>query len=307
MPLGTRLFGRIRRPTEGRSWLSGITAAFLAANPAFGGPAFDPTQDPDLSDDINAALADIDLKHAIGTTAQRPGTPTIGYLYYNTSSSRFETWDGGQWSGVANLFDIPGGTQNAFQDVSTNASVTISNSRVYLRAGCNGAQLTLPHYYDIVASLGVDFIWESGATGTVTLLRQDSSQIDAVAANLTLNAHVNRRFRRNGSNWETTVIPNATGYTRTQSDTFAASYTPDPTFVEGHEVTLTANITVNNVAAPKAGQKLTLIFTQDATGSRTVTWGTAYKLKNGFAITSTASSITSATFVYTVAGNWVQL
>ncbi len=244
---------------------------------------------------------------ASGETGVRPVSPLIGTSFFDTTLGREVKWDGAQWLSIASLFDIPGGTQKAFQDVSSAASVTITGSRVYLRAGCDGAQLTLPQYYSPVPSVGIDFIWDAGATGTVTLLRQGGATIDTVAADLVLNAQVNRRFRTNGSNWETTLLPVLGGYTRTQTDTFAASYTPDPTSVEGHEITLTANITVNNVATPKAGQLLTLIFTQDATGSRTVTWGSAYKIRSGFTISATASSVSSACFIYTAAGAWVQL
>jgi hypothetical protein len=51
---------------------------------------------------------------------------------------------------------------------------------------------------------------------------------------------------------------------------------PDPAVSESYTVTLTGNVSVTNPATGQLGQMLLLQFTQDSTGSRTLTWGTKY-------------------------------
>jgi hypothetical protein len=71
-------------------------------------------------------------------------------------------------------------------------------------------------------------------------------------------------------------------------------------------MTLTANITVNAPALTGTnttgtflipGQRLTLMFTQDGTGGRTVTLNSAFRL-NGKSFSTTASATTSITFIW---------
>lgn len=53
--------------------------------------------------------------------------------------------------------------------------------------------------------------------------------------------------------------------------TYAATITPDVANGNVQTVTLTGNVTFSAFANPEAGQSLTLIVKQDATGSRTLT------------------------------------
>lgn len=90
-----------------------------------------------------------------------------------------------------------------------------------------------------------------------------------------------------------------------QAPAFAASFTPAPASGEVINVgALTANITINNVASPVTGQTMVIVLTQDATGGRTVTWGTAYSVLT--TLQSAASSRTSFAFVYTGSA-WIEL
>jgi len=59
--------------------------------------------------------------------------------------------------------------------------------------------------------------------------------------------------------------------------TYAASYTPDIWTADVISLTLTGAITVNAPAVNVAGQRLTFIFTQNATGGWAVTWNAVYK------------------------------
>jgi hypothetical protein len=67
--------------------------------------------------------------------------------------------------------------------------------------------------------------------------------------------------------------------------------------------TLTGNITVANPLGARAGMKLTLVFTQDGTGGRTITYGAAFKFSANGA--GTAGQVGATSFYYngTV---WVQ-
>ena len=68
-------------------------------------------------------------------------------------------------------------------------------------------------------------------------------------------------------------------------DTYAASYTPDFDGGNVKQVTLTGNITINNPTNIEAGATYLFILKQDATGSRTVSFGTSYKFPSGTAPT----------------------
>jgi hypothetical protein len=85
---------------------------------------------------------------------------------------------------------------------------------------------------------------------------------------------------------------------------YAAAVTPDPLRGSTHKIgTLTGNITINDPATTlitanylHAGMETTLVLTQDATGGRTVTFGSAFKTTA--AVPTTADSTTTVTFVY---------
>jgi hypothetical protein len=90
-----------------------------------------------------------------------------------------------------------------------------------------------------------------------------------------------------------------------QSVVYAATVTPDPWNGQDLYVgTLTANVTVANPSSGPdgtsaffhLGQRLTVWLTQDGTGGRTVSFGTAYKTTG--AVDTTASKTSAITFVY---------
>ena len=86
-------------------------------------------------------------------------------------------------------------------------------------------------------------------------------------------------------------LPNGVpGKPRVQAVTYAASVTLDCSQYDVFEITLTGNITVN-LSGGTDGQKIQVVLAQDATGSRTVTWGTAVGF--GSDITSTAATATA--------------
>jgi len=56
--------------------------------------------------------------------------------------------------------------------------------------------------------------------------------------------------------------------------TYAATIAPDASLSNAFWCDLTGNVTLDQPTNPKAGQVLTLMFKQDATGGRTLTFGT---------------------------------
>lgn len=91
----------------------------------------------------------------------------------------------------------------------------------------------------------------------------------------------------------------------TQSVAYAASVTPNPAAGKRITVgTLTGNITIVTPTSPVAGQEMTLVFTQDATGGRVVTLPSAWFFS--WTPTTTANHKNSITLVYD-GSNWVQI
>ena len=70
--------------------------------------------------------------------------------------------------------------------------------------------------------------------------------------------------------------------------TYGATLTPDAVNGNVQKTTLTGDVTINGFSNAETGQSITLLLTQDATGSRTLT--TTMKMAGGDSTLSTASS-----------------
>ena len=92
---------------------------------------------------------------------------------------------------------------------------------------------------------------------------------------------------------------------RTYTTAYAPAITPDP-LLGGVDVTLTGNITIANTVADRSvhGTELSIMLTQDATGGRTVTWGSDYV---GMSAVDTAPNKANLWRVRRVKGRWVQV
>lgn len=88
--------------------------------------------------------------------------------------------------------------------------------------------------------------------------------------------------------------------------TYAATITPDP-LQGGVSVTLTGNITIANTLTNGIGpgMEFEVRLKQDATGSRTVTWGNQYV--GASAIDPAANKTTMWRFLCVDAARWVQV
>lgn len=90
--------------------------------------------------------------------------------------------------------------------------------------------------------------------------------------------------------------------------TDAATITVDASLGNSFTVTLGGNRTLGNPASPVDGQQINLAVTQDATGSRTLAYGTAYAFSTSLPspTLSTGSGATDyLAFIYSaIAGKW---
>jgi len=87
------------------------------------------------------------------------------------------------------------------------------------------------------------------------------------------------------------------------SYSYAATITPDVDTTEVATVgILTGNISIANpTGTPIDGQELAFRFTQDGTGSRTVTWGSAYAFDTS---TTVPNSATAANAIWEISFRW---
>jgi hypothetical protein len=103
-----------------------------------------------------------------------------------------------------------------------------------------------------------------------------------------LGGSTDGNVRFNSSNTGTVGVP------------YAASITPSADLGQTQIVgALTGNLTVNAPSYPVLGQRLTFNFTQDATGTRTVTFNSVFKKDGGTFTASTGNGAKcSITFEY---------
>lgn len=79
----------------------------------------------------------------------------------------------------------------------------------------------------------------------------------------------------------------------------SGTLTLDASTADEFLVTLGANVSASAVVNLTAGQEITVMLKQDATGSRTFSWGTVFKLSGGaVTLTTTAAKTDTFKFVY---------
>jgi hypothetical protein len=114
------------------------------------------------------------VKIPAGNTASRPGSPSAGYLRYNTDNAAFEGYDGSQWSGI--------GGGNPWTTKSTTYTA-VNNDRLFVDTSGGAFTITLP----ATPAVGdnVRFMDLAGTFGTNNLtVARNGSNIFGVADNL---------------------------------------------------------------------------------------------------------------------------
>jgi parallel beta-helix repeat protein len=93
--------------------------------------------------------------------------------------------------------------------------------------------------------------------------------------------------------------------TTTQALAFSANWTPDASLGDIITMTLTAPTIIQVPSNPRTGQRLTLVLTQDGTGTRGVTWSTGYKFgPSGGVVDPNPDAVSRFTFVHVGASVW---
>jgi hypothetical protein len=226
--------------------------------------------------DGRIAAANINDLNDVNTT----GVANNHVLKYNSSAT--------QWQ--SSLLDIPT-TLDSLTDVNTTG---VSNNHVLkYNSGASEWQSSL---LDLVTTLdSLTDVSTAGASNEQLLSYNSSTSswsprtvtagISSVSSDATPmlggNLTVNGNSIISASNGNIVLAPNGTGKTRVNAInynegaiytvTYGATITPDVTNGNVQQVTLTGNVTFSAFTSPVAGQSLTLIVKQDATGSRTLT------------------------------------
>jgi len=76
--------------------------------------------------------SDQSLKIPVGTTSERPLTPTVGMIRYNTSLACYEGWDGAYWLKLSGVQDVDGNTY-----ITAEATPGANDNTLYFYANNN--------------------------------------------------------------------------------------------------------------------------------------------------------------------------
>ena len=79
-----------------------------------------------VSDQANSSTGYFDLP--VGTTAQRPGSPTSGNMRYNTTTSSFEGYNGTAWGSIGGGASAGGAIYENTKTISTSYTLTTSTN-----------------------------------------------------------------------------------------------------------------------------------------------------------------------------------
>jgi len=125
----------------------GTTGQVLTSNGASALPTFQtPTAvtPAAVSDQANSSTGYFDLP--VGTTAQRPGSPTSGNMRYNTSTTSFEGYNGTAWGSIGGGASAGGAIYENTLTISANYTLTTSTNGLSVGpiTVASGATVTVP-------------------------------------------------------------------------------------------------------------------------------------------------------------------
>jgi len=133
------------RNGDNDGWIS--LASFDQANDTWD-VLYDNTDSTLVATTVKAALDELDAEKVektsdtgsaelpVGTTAQRDGTPSAGYIRYNTTINSFEGYNGSSWGSIGGGA-TGGGSDEVFyeNDQTVTADYTVASNRNALTAG----------------------------------------------------------------------------------------------------------------------------------------------------------------------------
>ena len=155
-------------------------------------------------------------------------------------------------------------------------------------------------------AVGANKFWldtTGGATlhaGAILKQRNGADSGWTTRADLSALAGTTASYGDNDTSLATTAFVQTALYKKVSDGNSSTSFTVDWSSGNIHTLTLTGNCTLTFTAPSPALGALTLLLTQDGTGSRTVTWPGTVKWSGGTAptLTTTASKIDVFNFLY---------
>lgn len=189
----------------------------------------------------------------------------------------------------------------------------LDNTRNITIVGCladsNGAVNTAGNGFNLVTVTDSNIqalAWDKDnvTAGTATQRQKYALNIitSSIQNNIQLNDYNNATGAVTGNSQDGNNI-NIDAQEGSQTVTYASSIVPNPYSGSTIRVTLTGNITIANTTRQHSGVRMTFFFKQDATGGRTVSWGTQYKVS--WTPSTTANLRNSISFEWD-GTNWVQ-
>lgn len=208
---------------------------------------------------------------------------------------------------AAQVVDLSsGGQSSAPRIVAATANVTALRGDLIVADASGGAfTVTLP-----TAAVAGSVTVVVTAGPSVTVARAGSDTIDGATSLVVVAGQSAKLVSNGGTAWVSASRSAGTGgigkvAVNTVAASGAAQTIPEPGLYGMNDITLTANCTLTLPAATP-GKELTIIFRQDGTGSRTLTWPANTKGPGGTipVPTAAASSIDLYKTISMVAGVW---
>jgi hypothetical protein len=199
-------------------------------------------------------------------------------------------------SGSAN-FRLPHG---AAPSSPVNGDVWTTTSGVF--AQINGSTIQL------ISSVGTISIAGGGTGQTTALAAFDALKQQATTSYIGVSQFATAAVFRTGTDTTKALVVDQTWASAAEvTTTYAASVALDMSTFLNTVITLTGNLTLANPTNPKVGQTGVIRLVQDATGSRTIAFGTNWKFASATAptLTTTANAtdllfyqVISSTFIF---------
>ncbi len=215
----------------------------------------------------NVVVADqgklITLSNAAAQTVSLPApAPQAGWYVF------LQNTGAGAWTVNRGTANIDGAATNLTLNTGQGVQINSDGSNYFTQRGIGGA---------------------GGGSGTVN---------SGTAAQLAYYATTGNGVSGNSGTSLTAggKLTTAGGATGLATVTFSATPTYDASVTNGFKLTLTGNVTSSTLSNAVAGQVVTFVFCQDATGGRTNVWPT--NVKGGGIITPTANICSMQSFEY---------
>ena len=136
----------------------------------------------DINGDTVAQVGHEHLLVPAGSTANRPGSPSAGYIRYNTDLATFEGYSGGQWSGLG------GGNPWITKATGDSPYTALNNDRIFVDTSGGVVTVTLPASPSAGDNVRIMDLASTFATNNLTVGR-NGEKIVGDTADLTVDTN----------------------------------------------------------------------------------------------------------------------